>query len=532
MRAISQLLKLSLIRISGINVIRFSKSRGNQIRSIGIILAVLYTIGSLGSTFYFMLREVSRYLVIPQLTLLAASLFIASLCWFCLLFNTAGGSHQLFLGKDSDQLLALPIPARALVISRYLVLYFGNILVILTFLVPLLLIIIQNVPALRINWFMLVPAVLALPIIPGILGIGLSLFFHLLSKSVGKMRTRVLIAALFVAGILLFLKFLGLDLAAGFSLTNIWKILRQANKLTLFSQLFVDAVFLSRVSSFLILTGSSLLIGGLFLFLCGKYFMPITDRLQRVRKSAKAGHEAYRSSRPMTALIKREFKKYFSSFLVVSNSIIGTVMLTGFVIFLLFRRDLIQTILPLTGKYAENTTAIAAVIITLMIGMTDTAAFSISLEGKTFPLLKSFPVSPNQIFISKGILNFIITGVGLVISLPLLAFIFQMSLIDITLCALLGLSYMVLIPAFGLIGNLLFPNFTFDNEAIVVKQSTASFIGVFGGMLLGFLPVLIFVSPWNTTVSLGIILLISLGLNIVFIRILSGWGNRRFLSLF
>ena len=50
--------------------------------------------------------------------------------------------------------------------------------------------------------------------------------------------------------------------------------------------------------------------------------------------------------------------------------------------------------------------------------------------------------------------------------------------------------------------NLKFPNYSWTSEITVVKQSAASFIGIFFGMMNGAIPiiVLIFCPQWNEAV--------------------------------
>ena len=64
------------------------------------------------------------------------------------------------------------------------------------------------------------------------------------------------------------------------------------------------------------------------------------------------------------------------------------------------------------------------------------------------------------------------------------------------------LAYACFTSVFGMWLNLKFPNYSWTSEITVVKQSAASFIGIFFGMMNGAIPiiVLIFCPQWNEAV--------------------------------
>ena len=164
--------------------------------------------------------------------------------------------------------------------------------------------------------------------------------------------------------------------------------------------------------------------------------------------------------------------------------------------------------------------------------MTQITCSSISLEGKTFNILKSYPINENKIFISKVLFSLFLTIP--IILLCSLIFLINYKVKSIYIIYILLFSFLT--PLFsallGLFINLKYPKLKWNNETEVVKQSTSTMICTFTGMGLFFISLFItvkFINNINVVMLIQIIILIIT--NIILWLLLSTIGVKEFRKL-
>ena len=116
--------------------------------------------------------------------------------------------------------------------------------------------------------------------------------------------------------------------------------------------------------------------------------------------------------------------------------------------------------------------------------MTSITSSVISLEGKNISILKSLPIKAKTILMSKIIAALVITTPILLIGDIILFIRFKISIIESLLLIILSVLVPLVSHFIGIIINLKYPKFDWENSSEVVKQSTSSFIAVMLGMLL------------------------------------------------
>ena len=131
----------------------------------------------------------------------------------------------------------------------------------------------------------------------------------------------------------------------------------------------------------------------------------------------------------------------------------------------------------------------------------------ISLEGKTFNILKSLPVTPYKIIMAKVytavyvMLPFILIG-------NLIMFIkFSFNIWEIILILIATIIMPLVAEIIGIIANLLYPKMNAQNDAEVVKQSMSSLIAVFAGMVLTGLTIYLIFKGVQNNIKTDIIML-------------------------
>ena len=183
------------------------------------------------------------------------------------------------------------------------------------------------------------------------------------------------------------------------------------------------------------------------------------------------------------ALMKKDMKRYLSSPGLLLNQGAGLFMIVIFAV--LFP-------MQFGGEEmgAEILVCMMPYLFAMGAAMTCFTNASISLEGKTFPMLKSLPVSVRTILSSK-------LGLHLLICLPFIGLAALISGIvcgfsapDILVTVLVPLLYSYNTGVVGLLINLKKYKFDWATEMHVAKNSLPVAITMFGGMILSFIPMI------------------------------------------
>jgi len=240
----------------------------------------------------------------------------------------------------------------------------------------------------------------------------------------------------------------------------------------------------------------------LFLIIFGRSFKSINLRLGETFKKSNYKLTTLKTNTLRGALIKKEFKRYFSSSIYVTNTIIGVVLVTVAAVACLimggeFMLDQmaqssdtdIQAIAPLLKQVMQFTPLI---ILSFGVGLTCTTGSAISIEGKNLWILKSSPLEVKDIFISKIAVNIILLVPAIIFDTSMLAIAFDLTLINFMWTILIPTLLAILVSVGGLLINLYFPKLDWTSEVQVVKQSLSSMISILmGGVLVA---VMIFIT--------------------------------------
>ena len=180
-------------------------------------------------------------------------------------------------------------------------------------------------------------------------------------------------------------------------------------------------------------------------------------------------------------LVIKEIKKYFSIPIYAVNTGLGPVLLIVAGIASFFFKSDIQTILASVVEADLPLEPLLLILFGFSIVMTYTPAISLSLEGKNLWIIKSLPIEPKTIMVSKILFNLIlIVPIG-IISMVMLGYNLDIDPLSLIVMLYVMISLAVLSSILNAYINLYIPKFDFQNEVEVIKQSIASMLGVFGG---------------------------------------------------
>jgi len=124
-----------------------------------------------------------------------------------------------------------------------------------------------------------------------------------------------------------------------------------------------------------------------------------------------------------------------------------------------------------------------------MLSLSCPAASSISLEGKNIWILKSSPVEIKMILNAKIAVNLTLHLIGYMISVSVFMLKLDMNPIQVMNLVIVPICYSLFITVIGISLNKKYPNYDWDSEMIVVKQSLPVIVTGIIGMIVLITPI-------------------------------------------
>ncbi len=448
-------------------------------RTMAVIWAVL--IVYLLATFSFVSWLASeQFLGLPGLGWLYYMLLGGAAILFGALGSVFSTYTTLYLAKDNDLLLSMPIPVRDVIISRlsgvYLMglFYSGSI----------------SLPAAAVG---LIRAGFSLSRLVGSLVwvLLISLIVLALSCLLGWVVARIslkLKRKSFLI-VLLSLFFLGLYYVVYFRMINhmpelIASVVQYGegvrgsfNPLFLFGRTGEG----DWLAMGICLAAVCLVLAGIWLLMQRSFLSVATASADE--KKAVYREKTARQGSVNAALFRKEWERFSSSAGYMLNTGVGVVFLLGLGVFLLIKGksylELIYLNLPDLGELLPVLICAACC---LMAGTVDISAPSVSLEGKTLWQLRSLPVTAWQVLQAKLLLHLAVAILPTLFCVGVIVALIQATLAQKLLIFAVSLLFMGFIALLGLALGLKMPNLNWTNELIPIKQSAPVAITLFSGM--------------------------------------------------
>ncbi len=432
----------------------------------------------------------------------------------------------IFGFRDYDMIMAMPISTGGIVASRLIILYSINMVFVTILILPMLLAygILAQPPVLF--YVFGVVAMLFIPLVPIAIA---SLIGTVIAYVASKFRRNNLLNIILIMCLLA--GFIAMSFGIeedGEKLVNMGRVLTsQVYALYPLAKLYTIAVVERDFLAFVLFLAISALAFILYTFLVKAVFKKMNTAIMtgRARSNYKLGR--LKTSSPMMALFHKELKRYFSSTLYVTNTAFGIVMLLLASVALFF----VDTQTIFGAELPSNMIAgIGPTIISFCVMMCCTTSSSISLEGRNLWIIKSLPVEPKMIYLAKIYVNLAVLSPALICAV-ILGIALKVGVFITILMVFITAVCSVFISLFGLLINLLLPNFNWSNETVVIKQGAATAITIFssiGVVALQF--ILMAVIPSMTVAYLGYIA-VMIAIDAGLFAILLSYGKKRFASL-
>lgn len=530
MNKLMLLLRLQFLNLPGLNPRLYCGSARARRRAVLIalgagfvILALLATSAMYSVMLAFSLEPLGALELLPTLMMFAASIVV-------LMTGVYKSVNLLFTFRDYDTLASLPIPGAVLLGSRFLMLYLSN----LGFMALILL------PALAVYGVMAAPGAgfwaaaavsfFFIPLLPVLAGTLLGL---VISLAASRFRHSNALAILFSLAAFVLLMVGSTGLSASMASESFGPVAqmaaRQITRLYFPARLYQQALAGSGWALALFVLGSALA-AALALWLLGRCFGPLRALLMARRARSTYRPEALKARSPAMALFGKEMRRFFASALYVLNGGAGLLLMTLMTLALIILgADQLELLLELPGL-ASMLMAVLPFLLGLMNAMTAPSACSLSLEGKSLPILKSLPVSSRAVLMSKAAVTAVLTGGATVVNALALTLALRPTLLEALWLWVIPLLYGLVSAQAGLLFNLRLPNFSWTSEVTVIKQS----VPVLLTMLLAFalsvppLALTLLLPAGQTALILPAAALALAAVNLLLYRLLVTWGVRAY----
>lgn len=395
-------------------------------------------------------------------------------------FNTFSG---LYLPKDNELLLSMPISIKALLTARLsgtvgLSLLYGGCVWIPSCVVYF--IFAKSIPVISVIYCILLLFVLTVFI--SVITCVLGFFVALLSK---KIKNKGVISAIFTV------LFLVVYYAVVFRLENLFKlIIKNGEAIGRGIKKWGNLLYqLGKAASgdtkgFLIFTAVSVLIAVICFYVLEKTFILIATMNTGEKKSAVKKAEAKQQS-VKSAILKKELKRFTSCSVYMLNTGLGIILAPIAAIAVAIKYDSLEKVIAGIGQeipiLSEMLPVCIPLFICLIFAMNGTTAPSVSLEGKNLWIYKSLPISSAEILNAKLKMHVLVNTPSAVISVIIMGICFGFETELIIISAVLSFVFIQFIGTFGLMVGLKFPNFTWTTETTPVKQSLPCFLSLLAG---------------------------------------------------
>lgn len=457
------------------------KKRGKTRSKKGMLtLILLYVVlfGFIGGIFFAMAKSLCAPLVALNLGWLyfaIMSLISVVMGVFGSVFNTF---TTLYQAKDNELLLSMPIKPSYILTARILGVYLWSFIYTALVFIPTIIV------------FMVYGAFSVPALISGILMlIVLSVFVLMLSCILGWVVAKIsvkikhksfitVIASLAFIAIYYFFYFKAMEILS--------ELL--ANALTIGTTIKGKALPIywlgnAATGNFLFLLIVALIVAILMaitLYVMSRSFLKMaTTNKGEKRKAYKKQKSSLKSVDE--ALLGKELRRYTSSANYMINCSLGTLFLPILGVAALIKMDWVRGFISSMGMPDNMILLIVCLALCSMATFNDITSPSVSLEGKNLWLVQSLPISPWTALKAKIKLHLWLTEIPVLFCSICICIAAGFNLVNTVLCLFLPALFALSMAAFGLFLNLKFPNLTWTNEIIPIKQSASVTIALFGG---------------------------------------------------
>lgn len=464
------------------------RSKSGTIGMIALYIVIFALLGALLGMFELMLYQGLAPQGYEWMYYILCALFAIVLGVFGSVFNTYA---SLYLARDNDLLLSMPIPPVKLLLVRMTGVYAMG----------LLYEAIVFIPAMVVPWLCgggSIGALLAQLVLLLVIGV----FVLVLTCALGwlvtllstKLKNRsfmtVLLSLAFIVVYYIFYYKLSSYIQA---LIANAEAIAQTLQTSLWPLYQLGGAARGSITGLLVTIAIAAALFAALMLVMSRSFLRITTATSGERKTAYRHREARQRGIHVT-LLRKELRRFTSSATYMLNAGLGLILMVAVAVFALiklgFLREQIDMIAQELPVISAMLPVLAAAMVCLAAAMNVISAPSVALEGRSLWLLQSLPVRAKDVLRAKVALHFLLNTPAAVLLGVALAIVLRLDALTSALILAASLAFIALMGTLGLMFGLRKPNFSWTSEAQPIKQSMAVTVTLFGGWLLAFVPAL------------------------------------------
>ncbi len=480
------LIKMQFSALASQTIMRTRKGRATNKTSPGKIilysLLLLLCFGYLSVIFgviFLMLESMTAETAQNWSMTALASFMSMILCFVGTIFTT---QSLIFNSKDNDLLISMPIPPRLILLSRITTLAIMNYIFALMIFLP------ATIAWVMVNGFGLgVLVYLALFIFVPLASMTLTLILGwIIALISSRMKNKSLVTT--ILSVAAFLVYFLLCFNLGDYITVIEENPSLVSSfISDYLGLFVlmgKAVANLDIIALLITIAVCVLPFAVVIFILSKSFLKIVTDKKSAKKAVYRKKEM-KAGTISSALIKKEFQRFFTSATYFLNSFMGIIFMiliaAAIILNLNGIKEFISEISTGLGFLLpiENIMAFFGIAIIIVISAFNIpTSVCISLEGKTLWILQSMPLKAKDVLLAKMRAAVIATSIPNLIFAIIISILFGLDILSITAIIIVAIAMPIFSSCFGIIINMLMPRFDWVNETLCVKQSGSTIISL------------------------------------------------------
>ncbi|MBP3708138.1 MAG: hypothetical protein J6J36_05975 [Clostridia bacterium] len=520
---------MSLFKIKSKNKSRISKI----ILPIFLAVVLMFSIGSYA-------KILAEGLAKVNLTYIILTIFVMITSLLTLIEGVYKSQGILFEAKDNNLLFSMPITKSKILFTRIFKMISFQILYNSLFMIPAIVVYaMYEKPS--VHFYLLsIMMLLLLPIIPTIVACIIGYIIKLVAS---KTKARNIVQVVLTSLILLVIFYVSFNMQGMMAniLQNANSINDTITKIYYPAGLYINLIQNFNINDLIILLAINIIPAILFVYIASIFYFKIISKLSEKGisriKTKNAVNAMFKVKKPLSALIKKEIKRFFSSPVFIINAGFGMVLMVAFTACISVNFDgiinsmLQGNALPISiNEIKEMLPKIFYCFVIFVSCMTSITSSMISLEGKSFNITKSLPTSPDKIILAKVLTSNIISIPVIVICDIVFFIAFKIKVIDIVFILFASIVVPTFTAIIGIIMNLKYPKMDATTDTEVVKQSMSSMFSVFIGMFTAMGAIGIIIAGSKINIDLFIILeLFAFSIvNLILWKYLKRYGAKRF----
>lgn len=484
---------IKAIMSEGINVFKINTK--NKSKFFKLLMPIILTLIIMGIMCSYSISIILKLQTI-NMEVLLLTMFILFTSFLTLLEGIYKSSSLLFNCRDDDLLLSLPIPKSIVLFVRVLKFYLFELLYNTLFIFPAIFVYAIYMHPSITYYIVSLFGLFLFPIIPILLSclIG-AIIVYMSSLFKNKNIVQTILSVILVFGIM-YLSFNAEKILENI-LNNAYNINNLITTIYYPAKAYIELIINYSTIQLLKFITINLALFCLTIVLIGKIYFRINSSSKAIKFKKSNKPYIIKSSNPIWGIIKKELNRFLNSPVFIINSAFSLIFFILGCILLANKFDVIaSTITEMNSTInfdfiKKSINIILFIFISISSFLTTITCSMISLEGKSFNILKIIPIKPYTIINAKILTSLLIMIPCILIGDVIVFFRFQFDILSIILILISSVLFPLLSQTMGIIINLKYPRLDAKNDTEIVKQSMSSFLSVFSGF--GLITITVFI---------------------------------------